>query len=172
MVVYFCIVDLIAIHANNSMPLQITVFVLTLLALIILWSLFIRASRSASKEARLKRDRGESSEMYNDLNGLERALLCPLLALMWPIKKLMALGRSKRTPRSSNSSSSATKIQPRQKSEIEMVSEKAKRLEHLSRQLSQQMSGSEKTTEEEDWDAQLYNSDNDWDDEEYDPTTF
>jgi hypothetical protein len=173
MVVYFCIVDLIAMHANDSMPLQITVFVLTLIALIILWSLFIHASRNASKEAKLKVDSGDSSSaMYGHLNGLERALLCPLLALMWPIKKLMALVRSKRRPKSSSSSSSssATKVQPaRQKSEVETVGEKTEKLKQLrEQQVSQQIGGSEKNIEEDD------DSDDDWDDddEEYDPTTF
>ena len=130
--VAFCIIDLIAIHADQSLILQIVVFSMTLLALIIIWSLYIRSSIASYKE---KKKQGVKNSEEN-FNFLERALLCPLLALMWPLKQLMKLTSSSSTNTRIMPVTVPRQTVPRQKS----IEEKTKELEKLRIEIERQRS--------------------------------
>ena len=108
MVVYFCIVDLIAIHADNDLVLQIIVIVMTLLALVGLGSLYFRSRLQMRKQSNGQR---ETYAGYN-FSALERTLLFPLLMLIWPMQALAALCTCKSKRRVAH----GTKVLPREKS--------------------------------------------------------
>jgi len=108
MVVYFCIVDLIAIHADNSVALQIIVIVMTLLALVGLGSLYFRSRLQMRKQSNGQR---ETYAGYN-FSALERTLLFPLLMLIWPMQALGALCTCKSKRRVAH----GTKVLPREQS--------------------------------------------------------
>jgi hypothetical protein len=108
MVVYFCILDLIAIHADNSVALQIIVIVMTLLALVGLGSLYLRS------RLRMRKQSNGPRETYagHNFSALERTLLFPLLMLIWSMQALGALCTCKSKRRVAH----GTKVLPREKS--------------------------------------------------------
>jgi len=107
MVVYFCILDLIAIHADNDLVLQIIVIGMTLLALIGLGSLYFRSRLQMRKQSN-----GQRTYAGYNFSALERTLLFPLLMLIWPMQALGALCTCKSKRRVAH----GTKVLPREKS--------------------------------------------------------
>ena len=140
MVVAFCVIDLIAIHADQNLILQIVVFSMTLLALLIIWFLCIRSSLASAKE----RKRKGVKNTEEDFNFLEKVVLCPLLALMWPMKQLMKL-----TSSSSNTTRILPVTMPRRTvlREASTIEEKTKELDKLRIEIERQRS------QHEEWDS-------------------